>query len=178
MHRTPSRSDKVSARAEGVRVMNALRRVVRDLRLGAREAERAAGVSGAQLFVLQALREADASSLGDVAERTLTDQSSVSVVVRKLTERGLVAAETSREDARRVELRLTAAGRRLLGRYPEPTQARLVGALERLTSAELSGLREGLDALVREMDLGMTEPRMFFEDEPRRRKKGRRRDPG
>jgi DNA-binding MarR family transcriptional regulator len=158
-------------------VMNALRHIVRDLRLGTRQAERTAGVSGAQLFVLQALAERPAASLGELAERTLTDQSSVSVVVRRLTDRRLVASKVSSVDARRVELSLTATGRRLLAKCPEPTQVRLVAALERLKMAELEGLRQGLDALVRQMGKADSTPEMFFEDVPARTARTTRRDP-
>jgi DNA-binding MarR family transcriptional regulator len=147
-------------------VMNSLRRIVRDLRLCAREAERSAGVSGAQLFVLQALADRSASSLNELADRTLTDQSSVSVIVRRLADRKLIARKPSTEDARRVELSLTSAGQRMLARCPEPTQARLVRALRRIDASELDTLTVGLRALVREMGIENAEPRMFFEETP------------
>ena len=124
-------------------VVDALRRVVRELRLSARGAERTAGISGAQLFVLQALSAGTAQSLNELAERTLTDQSSVSVVVTRLVRRRLVSRKPSPRDARRVELALTAAGRRLLLRCPEPTQVRLVAAVRRLERRELRGLEAG-----------------------------------
>jgi DNA-binding MarR family transcriptional regulator len=158
--------------------MDALRRIVRELRLTAREAERSAGISGAQLFVLQALAEKPAASLNDLADRTLTDQSSVSVVVRRLGEKKLVARRASTEDARRIELSLTSAGRKLLARCPEPTQARLVMALRRLGGGELAALTAGIGALVREMGIEEAAPRMFFDEEarqPARRRNSRAR---
>jgi DNA-binding MarR family transcriptional regulator len=160
----PKRSTRNLRAEQGRKIMNSLRRIVRDLRLGSRTAERQAGVSGAQLFVLQALSEGPAASLGELAERTLTDQSSVSVVVRKLIDENLVKGRAAAEDARRVELSLTPLGRRLLGRCPEPTQASLVAALEHLEPRELAALTQGLDALVRQMgDLEEGSPEMFFE---------------
>jgi DNA-binding MarR family transcriptional regulator len=168
MLRAPSRTEHhtPARRADTIRdVMDSLRRIVRDLRLSARDAERAAGISGAQLFVLQMLADEPASSLNDLAERTLTDQSSVSVVVKRLTERRLVARKTSPLDGRRIELSLTAAGRRLLARCPEPTQARLVAALRRLSAGELSHLTTSLAHLVREMGIEDATPRMMFEEE-------------
>jgi DNA-binding MarR family transcriptional regulator len=163
----PVQSQKTRLRrAESIRsVMDGLRRVVRDLRLSARGAERSAGISGAQLFVLQTLAQQPASSLNELADRTLTDQSSVSVVVKRLADRKLVARRASEEDARRLELSVTAAGKRLLSRCPEPTQARLVDALGRLSSAELLHLTAGLAALVREMGIEDAAPRMFFDDD-------------
>jgi len=153
-------------RSENIRaVMDGLRRIVRDLRLSAREAERGAGISGAQLFVLQTLSESSASSLNDLADRTLTDQSSVSVVVKRLVERKLVTRKPSEEDGRRVELALTSAGRRLLARCPEPTQARLVSALRRMSPDELASLTAGLAALERHMGIERGAARMFFDEE-------------
>jgi DNA-binding MarR family transcriptional regulator len=152
-------------RSESIRsVMDGLRRIVRDLRLTAREAERGAGISGAQLFVLQTLAESSVQSLNDLADRTLTDQSSVSVVVKRLVERKLVTRKPSADDGRRVELALTAAGRRLLTRCPEPTQARLVASLRRLTPDELSALTVGVRALERQMGTEGA-ARMFFDEE-------------
>jgi MarR family transcriptional regulator, lower aerobic nicotinate degradation pathway regulator len=155
-------------------VVDALRRVVRELRLSARGAEAAAGISGAQLFVLQALADASASSLNDLADRTLTDQSSVSVVVKRLVDRKLVMRKASSVDARRVELALSASGRRLLARCPEPTQMRLLAALRRLAPSEVDGLTHGLGALVREMGLEKKAPGMFFDDDAAAKKKARR----
>jgi DNA-binding MarR family transcriptional regulator len=154
-----------SREPEGIRViLDALRRIVRELRLSTRDAERAAGISGAQLFVLQALARSPASSLNDLAERTFTDQSSVSVVVRRLVDSKLVARKASRDDARRVELSLTPAGHRLLSRCPEPTQARLLDSLRRMVPGERAALTRGLSALVREMGIQDAEARMFFEE--------------
>jgi DNA-binding MarR family transcriptional regulator len=146
-------------------VMDGLRRIFRGLRLSARAAERTAGISGAQLFVLQALAEESARSMGELAERTRTDQSSVSVVVRRLVDKKLVARKPAAEDARRIEIQLTTAGRKLLRRCPEPTQSRLVSGLQRLDRDELTSLRQGLDTLVREIGLSDEEAQMFFTED-------------
>src|SRR5215831_20040400 len=113
-------------------VMDALRRIVRALRLSARAAEGRLGISGAQLFVLHQLADGDASSIDELAARTLTHQSSVSVVVSRLAERGLVIRRTARDDARRTEIALSAAGRAMLRRAPESLQEHLLRALTRM----------------------------------------------
>jgi DNA-binding MarR family transcriptional regulator len=175
---TRTNGPTASRKSDGVRVvMDALRRIVRELRLSARDAERSAGISGAQLFVLQTLAEQPAASLNDLADRTLTDQSSVSVVVKRLADRKLVARKPSPVDARRVELSLTAAGRRLLARCPEPTQARLLGAIRRLSPSDLTKLTAGLSAVIEQMGIQDATPRMFFDEltssSPPRRKVAR-----
>jgi DNA-binding MarR family transcriptional regulator len=180
MPRAAARSNNADRTSPGRRddavrsAMDALRRIVRELRLTSRDAEHEAGISGAQLFVLQALAEESATSLNDLAQRTLTDQSSVSVVVKRLVDRNLVVRRPSGVDARRVELALSPAGRRLVARCPEPTQARLLTALRKLGTRDFDALRAGLSALVREMGLDEKAARMFFDEEPttRRARKG------
>ncbi len=146
-------------------ILDDLRHIVRALRVSSRGAQKELGISGAQLFVLTRLKEARAVSLGDLAERTHTDPSSVSVVVSRLVERGLVRRTASAEDARRAEIRLTPRGRALADRAPEASQARLVEALSALPDDARRGLCESLSTLVATMNLGGA-PRMFFEDDP------------
>ena len=145
--------------------LDALRRIVRFLRLSSRALEKAHGLSGAQLFVLQQLAGSKVSSVADLARRTVTDQSSVSVVVARLVEKGLVRRSPSKTDARRVELRLRGAGRAILASAPGPAQARLVEGVRSLAPAELRGLARGLERLNAELGVDREVPVMFFEDE-------------
>ena len=73
--------------------------------------------------MLQQLAAAPAKSVNELADRTYTHQSSVSVVVRRLVEQGLVARRRASDDGRRRELSLTAAGRRLVARAPMPAKS-------------------------------------------------------
>lgn len=146
-------------------VLDALRRIVRVLRLSSRRAERELGVSGAQLFVLQRLAEGPARSVNDLARRTYTHQSSVSVVVRRLSERGLVVRRRSTQDARRVELTLSPAGRALLRRAPLAAQARLVRALCAAPAPHRARLALMLRRLVAQMGAADEPATLLFEDE-------------
>ena len=75
---------------DSARILDAIRRLVRHLRLADRAAQSELGISGAQLFVLFELGKTPALSLNDLAARTRTDQSSVSVVVSRLVDAGLI----------------------------------------------------------------------------------------
>jgi DNA-binding MarR family transcriptional regulator len=145
--------------------LDAFRRIVRALRVSSRALEKELGVSGAQLFVLQKLAAGPASSIGDLAARTVTDQSSVSVVISRLAQKKLVTRAPSKADARRVEIALSAKGRALLKRAPRPAQTRLIEGLERLDSEDLAGLSRGLERLVAAMGIGGDRPGMFFEED-------------
>jgi len=137
--------------------------VVGALARSARSVERRTGVTTAQLFVLRQLGERGRLSLTEVAERTLTRQSTVSVVVSRLVKQGLVRRVRAADDRRRLELSLTVAGRRVLADAPEPTTGRLLNALDQLTGAQLAALRSGLDALIGALGLERRSASMLFE---------------
>jgi DNA-binding MarR family transcriptional regulator len=144
-------------------ILDDLRRVVASLRRSSRAAEKRVGLSAAQLFVLHALKDGAPLSLSEIAVRTHTHQSTVSEVVQRLRRRRLVGRVTS-SDGRRVELSLTAAGRKLLARAPDAAQERLIDALERLAPRKRRQLADGMQALVGAMGLASEEPLMLFDD--------------
>lgn len=152
------------------RVMDAVRRVVRALRVSTRAVEREIGISGAQLFVLQQLGESPAESLNELAERTSTHQSSVSVVVSRLEEKGLVVREPAPEDARRVRIALAEEGRALLDRAPPTSQSQLVAGLRRLPPERLAVLAGAMEEWMREARLDTDPATFFFEEDERKGK--------
>jgi len=144
-------------------VLDAIRALVGGLTRSARSVERRTGVTTAQLFVLRQLAESDGLSLGEIADRTLTRQSTVSVVVGRLVKQGLVRRDRAADDHRRLRLSLTATGRRVLARAPEPTTGRLIAALDELTSEQMRSLSAGLDALIDALGLESRTAGMLFE---------------
>lgn len=148
-----------------IAVMDSLRAVVRALRISTRAVEKEIGISGAQLFVLQRLEDAPARSVNELAERTSTHQSSVSTVVSRLVERGLVTRAPSAEDGRRMEIAISDRGRGLLQKAPRTAQTSMQEALRRMDPAQVRTLAEGLQALVREGGFAEAPVPMFFEDD-------------
>jgi DNA-binding MarR family transcriptional regulator len=147
-------------------ILDSIRRIVRMLRVASRAAEKQVGLSAAQLFVLHALAGAPARSLNELAERTRTHQSSVSVVVQRLVERGLVARAPFPGDARRTSLSITPAARSLLRDAPDAPSERLIEALERVPASVRSRLATSLARLVGELGVADEPAVMLFEDEP------------
>lgn len=145
-------------------ILDALRHLVRELRRTAVAAESRLGISGAQLFVLQTLSRGKAGSINELAELTATHQSSVSVVVSRLVERNLVRRVASAVDARRMEIELTDAGRKLLARAPEVAQTRLFEGLRRLPASDRRHLSRTLETLVALMGAPAVPPALFFEE--------------
>lgn len=146
--------------------MNAIRSVVRALRLNTRSIEAKLGISLAQLFVLQQLSEKPADSLNELAERTATHQSSVSVVVRRLVDRGLVSRVAASTDRRRVQIALTPAGEALLQDAPPTVQNDLIQGMSRMSPDKRALLAELLETWVLAAGIDLAAPPMIFEDEP------------
>ena len=149
--RTASASNVERGEDVGV-ILDALRSIVRELRLASREAEQRVGVHGAQLHALRQLSDSPTMSLTELADRTHTDISSVSVVVSRLVEQGLVARKSADDDRRRLSLALTARGRSLLRRAPETGSSRLLRAAAHLSDREVHTLASGLGKLVAGLD--------------------------
>jgi len=157
-------------------VLNSLRQIVRSLRVSSRAAEQRVGLSGAQLFVLSCLARQSPCSVNELAARTATDQSSVSVVVSRLVALGHVRRTTSKKDRRSVDLSLTRSGRGLLERAPEAAQDRLISTLSELPKAELKTLSRLLGKVVDIAEVSAQAPSLFFEEGPELVKKGRTRN--
>jgi DNA-binding MarR family transcriptional regulator/nitroimidazol reductase NimA-like FMN-containing flavoprotein (pyridoxamine 5'-phosphate oxidase superfamily) len=166
-HRADSEREAAGDRPATV-AMDALRRVVRSLHDAEAESEAALGVTTAQLFVLREIDKADTLTVGELATRTATAQSSVSEVLARLLARGLITRTRSSVDRRRAEISLSATGHALLARAPESIQERLLAAFARLSADRRRHIADGLAAWVDEAGLGQLAATMFFEPVPER----------
>jgi len=155
----PSHTDALS---DAKRVLDAMRRIVRELREASRTAESDMGLSAAQLFVLHQLGEGGQASINELAQRTFTHQSSVSAVVSRLEQLTFVQRRPDPVDRRSVNVSLTPAGTEILAKAPEPVQERLVGVVTNMPHVQ----RAQLANLLEEFSLRLTneEAPMFFED--------------
>lgn len=153
-------------------VLDSLRRIVSALRVFDRETEKRLGLSAAQAFVLEKLKDADGISVNELANRTHTHQSSVSVVVQKLVSRGLVKRSSSDRDGRQVVLALTKKGCELQSSAPAAAQDRLISALLAMPGPHSRALGRLLVELIQKTGIHRERPSLFFENRtPRRRGK-------
>jgi len=143
--------------------MNTLRRIVRSLRAAEATSEAALGVTTAQLFVLREIEKAGTVTVGELAARTATAQSSVSEVLARLDARQLIRKCRSEADRRRTEISLSERGAQLLARAPETIQERLLAAFRRLPEQRQRDAAAALQAWLDEAALGDVAPTMFFE---------------
>jgi MarR family transcriptional regulator, organic hydroperoxide resistance regulator len=122
------------------RAVSALRSVIRAFNVVTKKLERRFGLSGSQLEVLECLHQHPGLSLSDLATRSLTDQSTMSIVVGRLVDRGLVAREQVEDDRRRARLSLTGEGEALLATAPASVSTRLRSGFSQLGETERTAL--------------------------------------
>jgi MarR family transcriptional regulator, lower aerobic nicotinate degradation pathway regulator len=146
------------------RILDSIRRLVRLLRLTDRAAQSELGLSGAQLFVLHELNKTPALSLSELADRTRTDQSSVSVVVTRLVEGGFISRERDKRDARRLVLTLTKSGKTVADQSPPVAQEKIIEVLERMPASERHRFADTFTKVIDEMGEGKAAAPMMFEE--------------
>jgi DNA-binding MarR family transcriptional regulator len=154
-------------REDDTKSMDSFRRIVRALRSSHRAASDL-DLTGAQLFILTTLGASrEPMSVKDLAVATRTDQSTASVVVGRLVDRGLVKRVRSTVDTRRMELSLTARGKALQRKTPTTVaQTRLAEALGRLSAADAAALSRILNVVVDMMGEADAPAPMLFDDVP------------
>jgi DNA-binding MarR family transcriptional regulator len=153
-------------KAESV-IVNGLRRIMRSIRLSAATVQTKTGISAAQLYVLRQLAEDRTGvSIGQLANETLTDRSSVASAVDGLVAAGLAERGTSRKDRRRAEVHITPAGEKLVHKAAPPPTSKLVTALETLSDKELKAMAEAMGSLVHAMHIERTPAGMFLGETP------------
>jgi DNA-binding MarR family transcriptional regulator len=145
-------------------ILDQLRRIVQALRQSSSESETAFGLNGAQAWVLRAVADHEGASVNAIAALTFTHQSTVSEVVAKLEAKGMVTRARSAEDGRKVELRLTPAGTRVVSGGLRSGNEMLMAAVQALPPEAAAQLAAGLTALADAAGLADRPARMFFED--------------
>lgn len=152
-------------------ILNAFRTMVHALSTGSRNSEKRVGLTGAQLFVLEKLRDIEGMTVNELADATHTHQSTVSVVVSRLVNKGLVLRERSKLDRRVQMLSITERGAQKLRTAPETVQDKLVSALKTLPKKERTRLAKNLDAVVEKAGLTNLKPELFLEHRSHDRRK-------
>lgn len=162
-----------------LRAMDSLRSLVRAIGASTRTSSTAGGISGAQLFALRQIASSPGMHLGELAKKTMARQSSVSELVARLADRGLITRTPDSADGRQVNLSLTATGRRAISDSRVTVQERLINGLDILPRGKKAAIAEGLEAWLAASGLSDVPPTMFFESgestgSPARKKRARK----
>lgn len=127
-----------------LQVLKKFRIIYGSVRQQFREIEQTCGVTGSQLWILQEVAKTPDIGISELADRLSIHQSTGSQLVEKLVGRNLIIKERSKEDQRRVGLRVTEEASRLLTNAPGPAEGILPEALQALPEPALLALNDSL----------------------------------
>ena len=133
-------------------VLVALRRIIRTTDLHAKELARRTGLTASQVLVLQTVRAAPGATIGAIAAEMNLSQATATTLVDRLEGRGLAERRRNAADRRKVDVSLTAAGRRVLDAAPAMLRDRLQEAFEALAPWQQTHILSALQHLAHLMD--------------------------
>jgi MarR family transcriptional regulator, organic hydroperoxide resistance regulator len=150
--KTARRVDRKALLSDTVEVLHQMFQAVD---VFSRQVLRDFGVSGPQVWALRTINEAGVVSMGDVAQRMYLHMSTVTGIIDRLEAAKLVTREKSESDARVTELRVTAKGRSILARTPEPPRSKAARGFQRLSLRELKRVHAALLLVAAAMDVDL-----------------------
>ncbi|OGT05492.1 MAG: MarR family transcriptional regulator [Gallionellales bacterium RIFCSPLOWO2_02_58_13] len=136
-----------------LQVLKKFRIIYGTVRQHFREIERTCGVTGSQLWVMQEVSTTPGIGISELAERLSIHQSTCSQLVEKLVARKLVSKERSKEDQRRVGLRVTEEASKLLVNAPGPAEGILPEALSALPVETMLSLDSSLEKIIQQLQI-------------------------
>ncbi|MDX9996004.1 MAG: MarR family transcriptional regulator [Rhodocyclaceae bacterium] len=132
-------------------------RLFRVVQANMQSLEKQSGLSGAQLWALWQLSVTPGMKVSHLAESLFIHMSTASNLLDKLEKKGYLHRSRSPADSRVVFLHLTPEGEEVVRKLPGPLQGKLRNALQQMPAAKLDELRNGIVALLAQME-GRTEP--------------------
>ncbi len=109
-------------------------------------------ISSAQLNCLLALYENGPLPPSQIAKYMLVKSSTVTGVVDRLEQKGLVKRIRNSPDRRIITLKLTEAGTQLAENAPPPIQKKIINGLKKISSTEIAVIANALSHLVEMLD--------------------------
>lgn len=143
MHRYADISDSV---------LIALRKIIQAIDLNSRQLVKRVGLTGPQLVILKSIFTAGRVSAGDVAKRVSLSQGTVTGILERMENRGLVMRQRGRQDKRRVMVQVTEAGKILLENAPPVMQENFLKKFNKIDPWEQTMILSALQRLVSMMD--------------------------
>ena len=136
-----------------LQVLKKFRVIYGSVRQHFREVEQTCGVTGSQLWIMQEVARAPGIGVSVLADRLSIHQSTCSQLVEKLVARKLIDKERSKEDQRRVGLRLTSEAGKLMKNAPGPAEGILPEALSTLPVTTIQALDLSLEKVIEQLQI-------------------------
>jgi DNA-binding MarR family transcriptional regulator len=146
-------------------MMQSLRRIFKAIQDYSHEVSGKFGITGPQLWALKTISQNESLSLNDLGKRMYLHLSTTTGVIDRLERKGFVTRNRDQMDRRVIYLQLTAKGRRLAKRAPNPAQRKMIFGLKNLKRRELNLIYNSLQKLVEIMEAQNVKVTFFFDQE-------------
>lgn len=121
-------------------VMVAIRKIIRASDLHSSELRRSNGLTSPQILLLQAAEDMPGATLGELSELIHLSQATASTILDRLEEETLLERYRSETDRRKMHVRLTTKGKKVLESAPKPMQASFIAQFQNLKPHERSAI--------------------------------------
>ena len=143
-------SDKVNLRSDDALI--ALRQIQRKTEIASKRLAVQAGLTPSQLMVMQILSERGETSAGDIAKLTQLKHATITSLVDKLVDRGMLNRRRCTDDRRRVWLTLCEQGKSAITSAPDLLQDTFQNRFDKLPSWHQSMLVSSLERIAALLD--------------------------
>ena len=133
-------------------VLIALRKVIRATDLHSKYLAKNTGLTTAQLLILQSIQNMGEVSIGEISKKISLSQATVTSILDRLVDKGLVYRERSSEDKRKVHAYLTEDALALIKDAPAPLQEQFTKQFGALNEWEQSMMISSLQRIAQMMD--------------------------
>ena len=133
-------------------ILIALRRITRAIDLHSRKVFKASGLTVPQLVILQALRKHGELSPSSIAKIASLSQATITNILNRLQQHGLIDRQRNEKDKRQFDVRLTKLGTERLAGAPELLQTGICREVDKLESWERLQLLASLQRTAELMD--------------------------
>lgn len=125
-------------------ILVSLRRITRAIDLQSKKLQQKLGLTVSQLRILQTLRKEGQLSSSAIAKITMLSQATVTAILDRMEQGGLITRERSTDDKRVVNIRISDKGLKELSAAPELPQAGFLREFRCLEDREKSLLVSSL----------------------------------
>ncbi len=133
-------------------VLISIRRIIQSIDLHSRYLVKQFGLTGPQLIILQEVSRKNEISISELAKSISLGQATVTGILERLENRGLITRRRSKSDKRKVFITSTEACEQLLAKAPPPMQEHFIESFEKLQDWEQSMILSALQRVVMLMD--------------------------
>jgi len=149
-----SRLDSIEAPPDLVKeIVYQIRRLIQARELYTKELNKNYSVTAAQLNCLLALHEEGSLSPSRIAKIIMVKSSTVTGIIDRLEQKGLVERLRNSPDRRVVTIQLTGAGKKMAKNAPPPIQQKILDGLTSLRESEIKRIVKSLKMITHMLDV-------------------------